>query len=1337
MNPSKNIFLVLCWLLIFLASSVSAQSWSDYSQEPGIRLGIGGSLQASTRGASSFAIQSDGQVRIDDMDFASLQEYYQSNYFRDSGKRCGTRWMSQPQSLWGKIFKSPDDCTKTSTTINEDYVSETVLNIPVVVHIIHKNDGTGDLDNDRIRRQIQVLNEDYAAMKGTIGENGFNTKIQFKLMDITRTANDNWHDDNDEVEYKTNLGWDQRRYCNIYVNSASGYLGYAYYAQDSSAVGVLDGIVMLYEAFGGRDEGSAPYNQGRTLVHEMGHYLGLQHTFEGNACNNTYQTGDRIVDTPAEENEHYECTQTDTCGTPDPIYNYMNYTPDSCMNQFTEEQANRMVCSLLNYRPELVTAASRFTVSVSENPTGSGTVTGADEVDEGAEHTVSATANSGYRFVNWTEDGVQVANTANYTFIVEDDRTLVANFAEESGASYSIAVSANPAAGGTVAGEGTYNHGDSVTVNATANAGYDFVNWTEGSLPTRSLNHGHAGRATATLSPFPKETTPLTESKPLRWSDIPQKAMTADGGARVILRMDVPNLDALTRASVSSRPTVAPLATGDTSGAMADSDKALRDGIAAAASSLLSTLPRSAYRLNRTYDHLPFLALDIQPDAFLNLRADPRVLAIYPDIPTPLPKYGLHQGPKSPSSNGTDSAKTTPSLPTMDDTIELIGADKVWDKGYTGNGWHVAILDTGIRKSHHFFADKTIVEACFSASRHCPNGQSSMTGAGAAAHYPATYAGFDHGTHVAGTAAGQKSDGTLFGVAKDADIIAVNVFSKFTADECGGSPCVMSYDSDQVAALDYLYGLRATYNIGAGNMSLGGGRYSAYCDNSPQKDAIDLLHGANIPTAIATGNDGYCGEIGSPACISTAIAVMATTKSDDEASFNNWHPTIGDIFAPGVSILSATGDSDTSYERWDGTSMATPHVAGALTLMRQHGPSDDPDAQLSKLMGPDIISACEGGGIKPRLYMDISEETYTVSVSANPAAGGTVTGGGSFEAGDSVTVTASANTGYQFVNWTEEGTIVSSSTSYTFTAGGNRNLTANFSQVVSTDASYTFTANSSRTLVANFAAQGEETYTISVSASPGAGGTVSGGGTYNQDDSVTVNATANSGYDFVNWTEDGVEASTNPSYSFTVTGDRTLVANFAAQGEETYTISVSASPGSGGTVSGGGTYNQDDSVTVNALANAGYDFVNWTVDGIEVADTVSYTFTVTGDRTLVANFTTVSSDTFTITVVASPSDESGNSVSGGGDYTHGQIATVRAIPDTLMGWKFVNWTEAGHPGPTSREYSFPVTGNRILTANFSQVEAIPTLSEWGMIALSFLMLFAAAIMHCRRRASRL
>jgi hypothetical protein len=240
------------------------------------------------------------------------------------------------------------------------------------------------------------------------------------------------------------------------------------------------------------------------------------------------------------------------------------------------------------------------------------------------------------------------------------------------------------------------------------------------------------------------------------------------------------------------------------------------------------------------------------------------------------------------------------------------------------------------------------------------------------------------------------------------------------------------------------------------------------------------------------------------------------------------------------------------------------------------------------------------------LVANFTPVQYTIAVSASPSAGGTVSGAGTFAAGGSHTVTATPNSGYSFVNWTANGS------------------------AVSTLASYTFPLNSNVALVANFAPVAATQYTVAVSASPGADGMVSGGGTFAAGSSDTVTATANSGFSFVNWTQNGTVVSTLASYTFPVSGNVTLIANFAPVAATQYTVAVSASPNADGTVSGGGTFVAGNSDTVTATANNGFSFVNWTQNGTVVSTNASYTFTPNSNTTLVANFTPVTAASITL-----------------------------------------------------------------------------------------------------------
>ena len=189
--------------------------------------------------------------------------------------------------------------------------------------------------------------------------------------------------------------------------------------------------------------------------------------------------------------------------------------------------------------------------------------------------------------------------------------------------------------------------------------------------------------------------------------------------------------------------------------------------------------------------------------------------------------------------------------------------------------------------------------------------------------------------------------------------------------------------------------------------------------------------------------------------------------------------------------------------------------------------------------------------------------------------------------GSTATLTATPNEGYVFVNWTENG------------------------EVVSTDSEYSFIVTGSRNLQANFAAA----HTVSVTVNPENGGTVTGAGTYMDGSTCLLEAISNENFVFANWTINGNVISTSPTYGFTVNSDRELVANFFP-----YTITATANPEEGGTVSGAGVYEIGDICILTAVANEGYSFVNWTRNGEEVCATPILGFTVTEARHYVANF---------------------------------------------------------------------------------------------------------------------
>jgi hypothetical protein len=309
--------------------------------------------------------------------------------------------------------------------------------------------------------------------------------------------------------------------------------------------------------------------------------------------------------------------------------------------------------------------------------------------------------------------------------------------------------------------------------------------------------------------------------------------------------------------------------------------------------------------------------------------------------------------------------------PTLSNSNPVINARGTWNSGVNGGGKNriIAVLDTGVQKNHPFLAGKVNIEACFSttgsgATTNCPNGAQTQYGANSAA--PCTYTNpCSHGTHVAGIAAGKGPDLTnnYHGVARDADIMALQVFSRFNSTtDCGTTPapCTKSFRQDQKDALSYVtlgkilqVIFNSTKKIVSANMSLGSAStQTTFCDDNTLKSNIDTLKFLNVATVIAAGNS-YSFGVSTPGCISSAITVGAVNNSDVVPGFSNRHPNI-DIFAPGVEITSSVPVSVTGSK--SGTSMAAPMIAAAFAILnaRMPGNTIDTNLKLLKDTGVDI-----------------------------------------------------------------------------------------------------------------------------------------------------------------------------------------------------------------------------------------------------------------------------------------------------------------------------------------------------------------------------------------------
>ena len=354
--------------------------------------------------------------------------------------------------------------------------------------------------------------------------------------------------------------------------------------------------------------------------------------------------------------------------------------------------------------------------------------------------------------------------------------------------------------------------------------------------------------------------------------------------------------------------------------------------IEAASKTISERLSNAGVPIERVYRHQPLMTASVNADALRILADDPEVEAVF-NVGVRRPGQVLEPQPEGKS---------------LTFTVGDIDASDAWALGYEGQGQVVAVLDTGVFVDHQMLAGKVREELCFSGGLSgsqslCPSGASSAVGAGAAsALCDATTSVCSHGTHVSGIAVGSYTgaSSSIHGVARRSDLIAMQVFSQGSGfGVCGesGGTCLLASDADIIAGLEWVISNASNYNFAAVNLSLGGGGFSDFCDAiSAYTSPINTLRELGIATVVASGNDFSVGSVSTPACIENAITVSSVFITTPSA-FGNNAPMV-DFLAPGEDVQSA-GIGESTYFISDGTSMAAPHVAGAIAVLRSAQPT--------------------------------------------------------------------------------------------------------------------------------------------------------------------------------------------------------------------------------------------------------------------------------------------------------------------------------------------------------------------------------------------------------------
>jgi len=625
-----------------------------------------------------------------------------------------------------------------------------------------------------------------------------------------------------------------------------------------------------------------------------------------------------------------------------------------------------------------------FSVGTSASPSFTGSTTGEGLYTNASSVTVVATANPGYAFVNWTQNDVQVSTAASYTFALNTNRTLVANFAP----AFTITTSTAPTAGGTTAGDGSYTYGSSVAVSATVNANYAFVNWTENGVPvSAAANYTfNAGANRALVANF-----------------VPAN----------------PNISAVFSQPHDGSGTINKSAWYDPNGL--DGDEYAYDEFSVSSNQPITKIRwRGGYTNYKsgagespvydfTIDFYPSIPAGIQPD----ILAGP--LVTY--------RVGGNAGETLAGTfGGTLMYDYEFVLPT---TFNAVAGTKYWLKLYASQG--------------------------VTPTYGWPPDWGFAVGTGG------------DGTRFDEVTGGSLAGGTLYYIA--AGDVSFSLL--------GPAP---GYSINAVASPSY------------GGAANGGGVYA---------------NGATV-TVSAVPAPGYVfanwNENGVP--------VSAATNYTFAAAANR---TLVASFVQPCSITTSASPSGGGATSGDGSYLAGTNVAVVATAMPGYAFVNWTESGFEVSTAPTYYFIADADRTLVANFIPV----FTVATAVSPANGGFVSGGGTYQSGATVTVVPTPNSGYAFVNWTEGGVPVCDWASYSFTAGANRSLVANFATAC------TITTTSSST-----------------------NGFATGDGTFPSGSSVVAIATPRTGYAFTNWTENGVVVSTQASYNFIATTNRGLMANF-------------------------------------------------------------------------------------------------------------------------------------------------------------------------------------------------
>ena len=953
----------------------------------------------------------------------------------------------------------------------------------------------------------------------------------------------------------------------------------------------------------------------------------------------------------------------------------------------------------------LAPAPITYTISTTASPVAGGLVSGGGSYNSGQTATVTATANAGYSFVNWTEGGVQVSANSAYSFTVTANRNLVANFSINS---YSISTSSNPTSGGTTSGGGTYTYGQTVQVQAAANTGYVFTKWTENGVQvsTNSLYQFTASANRNLVANFsPSSCTITTSSNPS------SGGTTTGSGTFTYGQLDT------VKAAANAGYT---FVNWTENGTVVSTNQSYGFTVTASRN-LIANFSLNSYVISTSSNPSSGGATTGggtftygQPDTVKATANAGYTFANWTENGTVVStnqSYGF---------TVTASRNLIANFSTNTYTVSTISNPAAGGTTTGGGIFTYGQQDTVKAAANPGYTFVNWTENSVVVSTNPNFGFTVISNRTLTANYSAN--SYTVATNSNPAAGGTTSGGGTFSYGQS-DTVKASANAGYMFINWTENGSVVS------ANPNYGFVVLANRNLTA-NFQLN--TYVISTASNPSSGGTTTGNGTlsygQIDTIKANANTGYTfanwTENGTVISVNPNFVFTVTSNRNFIANFtlNSYVISTGSIPSSGGTT---SGSGNFNYGQTD-TVKAIANTGYTFVNWTENGAVVSTSSNY-------IFTVTSGRN----LIANFNINSYIILTSSSPASGGTTSGGGTFNYGQADTVKAAANTGYSFVNWTENGVVVSSSSNYVFTVTSNRNLVANFAltlftvatscnppgggttsgsgsftygqvdsvkavpnpgytfvywtengSIVSTDAVYIFTVTASRNLIANFST---DLYSVYTHSNPLAGGNTSGNGVFSYGQPDTVRATVNNGYYFVNWTENGIPVSSNPVYAFAVTTNRDLTANFARY---SYTVSTASDPVSGGTTSGGGSYFYGESTTLKALPVEGYKFISWLENGTVVSSSSEFTLTVTSNRTFTASF---ARSVFAVAVINNPAN--GGTATGAGNFVPGTIDTAKANP--INGFIFTGWTDNGITLSLNPVYVFTVNSDRTLTANYS------------------------------------